>query len=287
MKALEKLLLMTQKQCHSAIITTLKKHKIPYKETPLYIVTTQHTKATPLICTHLDTIAHLPPSHIIKKGVIWQAPLNAKCLGADDRAGVWIALQMLIKGTASKFEYGFFHDEEQGAIGSSAYQGKHSCYIGLDRASKKGNQNVATYGNDDRELIDCFVALGYEEQYGTLSDCSVLADSHDKACVNVSVGYDKEHSANEFLDISLLKETLLTMKTVIIPERDYPAKQVRRWTRYSGYDYSKVADDKAQPVLCDLCYNHALLYEIEGQMFCADCLEYVNGKEFINYDYQY
>jgi hypothetical protein len=278
---LGKLLKMTQKQCHSAVIQVLKKHKVPYIETDKYIATTQHTNA-PLICTHLDTVGP-PVPYVVAHGPIWQAPVKSACLGADDRAGLYIALQMIIEGTVTKFDYGFFHDEEKGAIGSSAYKGNHSCFIGLDRASKHGVQNIATYGNDDRELIDLFVALGYEEQLGSMSDCSVLAEKHNKACVNVSVGYDKEHTSLEFLDIDLLKETLVIMLKVVIPDRDYPAKQVSRWSGRHTWP----ADDKAQPVLCDLCYAHALLYELDGQMFCSECLEYVNDKETISYAFQY
>ena len=273
---LEKLLKMTQTQTHNAIISVLKKHKIPYAETDLYIVTAQH-KSCPLICTHLDTVG-VPVKYVVKQGAIWRAPPLAPCLGADDRVGVWMALQMIIKGTCTKFNYGFFHDEEKGGIGSRAYlDGDHTCFIGLDRASKAGVQNIATYGYDDDELTGMF---GYPEQYGTMSDCSILAAEHNKACVNISVGYDLEHTKSEHLDTGLMVETLILMRSVVIPERDYPVIPISGWSRWPEVS----TDATRKECLCNLCYDHAPLYVTSRGLYCADGLEYLDTDMEIDYD---
>ena len=230
----------------------------------LYFVTKLHKNPCPLICVHLDTVCITHPLFIQKQYDIVTAP-GSNCLGADDRAGVWIALEMMKRGTVTDFEYGFFCGEESGCIGSTAYgktRPNHTCYIGLDRGSKGGKQNIATYGCNNEDLLSCFP---YPESIGTVSDCSVLADLTGKSCVNVSVGYQFEHTSKELLDLSQMTETRDLMLQIDIPAVDYES------------EYKWIDDTNA--VLCDFCGKHELLYKYGKYNICKQC------ERTIEYDY--
>ena len=242
---IKKLLSMTEQELYRHIRNT-----IPCIAAPDYLVTDFHRIPVPMICVHLDTVSLYPPKLFKCEHGIITAP-GSVCLGADDRAGVWIALEMIKQGTLTPFEYGFFMGEEIGGIGSGAYadtKPNHTCYIGLDRASKGGKQNLATYGYDSQELIDCFP---YPESYGTMSDCSVLADATNTPCVNLSVGYDFEHTPKEQLNIAQMIETLNVMLNINIPEIEY-----------------------SKAICCDMCGEHLPLYDKNGLILCRGCLYY-------------
>lgn len=298
------------------IVGFLIENKIPYLQTKDYIVTTRYMhKTVPLICTHTDVISYNPTmvDFIINDKGVLSTFSPFKCLGADDRAGVWIALKMLEQGTETEFEYAFFADEERGAIGSSAFDlnedlTRFSCFIGLDRASKQGIQNVAVYGYDNDELTEIFTNLGFVKQYGTFSDCSNLAEAtrgNTRACVNLSVGYQHEHSVSEILNLDLLEDTLDIMLAVSIPEKIYDYVYTPRvWRSWGGgyvsrnnwergigtsvyeeeawYTELGIEDDDdwdaeddpdiLDAVVCDFCESHEPLYHYQGSCICKGCL---------------
>jgi hypothetical protein len=262
---INKLLTLTDKQLYKEIKATL---PIPFISTKDYIVTKQHKKPCPLICVHLDTVSPKPPKMLKCSNSIVTAP-EAACLGADDRAGVYIALQMLKRQTKTQFEYGFFMGEERGAIGSNEYgrfYPEHTAYIGLDRASRNNKQNMALYGYDNDKLSKLFP---YPESIGSVSDCSVLSSYTDAACVNLSVGYQNEHTAKESLNLLQMLETLNVMLNIDIPDKPYPS-EYRQVSKYK-WDYADIDSGK---VLCDFCGSHALLYYQDGDMICEECIEF-------------
>ena len=200
------------------------------------------TKAPkPMLCVHLDTInTHQAAlEHPIDIGKNYYYDENLKvlgltpktslaCLGGDDRAGVWIALAMIDYMEASgdyKYDIGFFNDEEIGCHGSTAYKKtihkpNTTCYIGLDRKSTQGEQEVALYGDDNKELIKIFTDLGYPVDMGSITDASNL--SGVLACVNLSVGYDNEHTPREVLYLKCMLDTLENLKKAEFEPEMYP-----------------------------------------------------------------
>ena len=175
----------------------------------------------PLICSHLDTIndskkIKLQNSDIEIDGDIIRLSQSslAKCLGGDDRCGVYTALQLIDLG----FPYGFafFCDEEIGCIGSSILakdideNESITAFIGLDR---RGLDNVAVYGYDNSDLINLFENEGYIEVDGSITDVSVLSEqsSRNLACVNLSVGYYNEHTKMEFINIFAIQRAIKTL----------------------------------------------------------------------------
>jgi|LGOV01.1.fsa_nt_gb hypothetical protein len=207
-----------------------------------YMIYSKTDAPKPMLCVHLDTInTHAPKCKIKPQrdfeydenlcilGLTKKSPLS--CLGGDDRAGVWIAMEMIAYMEASgdyKYDIGFFEDEEIGCHGSTAYnndkagiQLNTTCYIGLDRKSSKGTQEVALYGDDNKELMEIFNDLGYVSDMGSVTDASNLAG--EVACVNLSIGYDNEHTSSEVLYIHCMIDTLEKLKVLELKSELYLA----------------------------------------------------------------
>ena len=211
-----------------------------------YTIIGRGNKPKPMLCVHLDTInTHYFQKGLYEHDIMYDTSKDmlkltpdskASCLGGDDRAGVWIAIQMLadmLPETEWKYDIGFFTDEEIGCIGSTHYSTylrdyapnniNTTCYIGLDRKSGKGLHEIATYGYDNESLISAFVSLGYTPEYGSVTDASNLAG--EVACINLSVGYDNEHTNVEVLYLSCMKYTLEVLKRVELEDKYYEAEE--------------------------------------------------------------
>lgn len=305
---IKEILCLDEDELRFFITEFLKFKKIPYIVTKDYIITCQYDRTVPLICTHTDTVSFNPTHQkfITDEDGVLGTVKPFGCLGADDRAGVWIALKMMETKTITDFEYGFFVAEETGAKGSSAFAleqdlSKYSCFIGLDRASRSGKQNVACYGYDNEELTELFVDYGFAKQTGTFSDCSNLSgyslEDSPKACVNISVGYQHEHSVKETLSIALMEDTLSMMRSILIPEQEYFCTYKPRFTFNNGGVYGNwqrqiwgdyIIDDESDdddwidmdkygsevvPIVCDFCGQHKVLYDFQGSLVCAECVD--------------
>ena len=243
------LLIMSQ----TDLILNLIEHIDLHTATSKYLLYRKTNEPKPLLCVHLDTIntmsrldevmtmndLYLDMDRTIHLGT------NSKmrCLGADDRAGVWIALQLIeyMEHTKDfKYDIGFFTDEEVGGLGSEAYRldypvDNNTCYIGLDRRNAMPNvHEVALYGYDNEELTYTFNDLGYNTVNGSFTDASNIAG--DKACINLSVGYNHEHSKSETLHIPSMEYTLDTLLNMELPHKLYACDS-------RGYEYSYEVED--------------------------------------------
>ena len=255
-----RLLTVSEEECREIITDTLS--NMPHEVTEGYIVT-RNPGVLPLICVHTDVHGAVsPPAVAVINGVVVSAG-DTKCLGADDRAGVWIALEMIKRGRVD-FNYAFFSGEETGCIGSHTFSliedlSNYSCFIGLD---KSGYDDVATYGYDSDELIGIFEDIGYVRVPGTVSDCSVLsAASGTIPCVNLSVGYTNEHTKKERLNIKVMEGTLEDILEVTLG------------TNYEISDYEVSSYKSCEELRCDCCWAHVKLYDThDGYYLCSNCL---------------
>ena len=157
-------------------------------------------------------------------------------LGADDGAGVWLLLEMMEAGVPGT--YLFPRGEECGGIGSSAMAKSHAEWLAdFDRCisfDRRGTHSVITHQGWGRCASDEFAealaaALSCDTYFYAPDDTGVFTDSANfvdiiPECTNVSVGYDKEHSENETLDLRYLKA--LRDKCVVLDWEALPVKRV-------------------------------------------------------------
>ena len=230
-----------------------------------YLLYRKNNEPKPLLCVHLDTINTMSrldelmtmnDLYLDMNSTIYLSDTSKmRCLGADDRAGVWIALQLIkyMEETKNyKYDIGFFTDEEVGGVGSDEYRldypiDNNTCYIGLDRRNAMPNvHEVATYGYDNDELIEHFNRLGYNTVNGSFTDASNIAGS--KACVNLSVGYNHEHSIRETLHIPSMEYTLDTLISMNLPHKIYACDG-----RGDDYEYGYELEDNSWEL--DILYD--------------------------------
>lgn len=134
-------------------------------------------------------------------------------LGADDGAGIWLMLEMIDAGIPGS--YAFHRGEERFGIGSSwmahnesEFLSKFNFAIAFDR---RGQTDVITHQGGKRGCSDEFALELATMLPKGLEPCSegIFTDTAHyftliPECTNVSVGYEREHSALEYLDIGFL-----------------------------------------------------------------------------------
>lgn len=170
-----------------------------------------------LLVAHLDTVHIKTPTDIFtdhEKGVIW----SPQGIGGDDRAGVYGVLKVL---EHCKPHVLFLHDEEIGGIGAD-YATYHldppevNYMIEFDR---KGVGEAVFYQCGNKEFQDFILGFGFNKNYGSFSDISVLSPIWDLASVNLSIGYHNAHTLHEYIVLDQLYDTVFKTIDIINHEK--------------------------------------------------------------------
>ena len=197
-------------------------------ETLAYIYDNHNKKAKTNILwsAHIDTMHNSKPE-LITQEVFMDAFGTAfvdqasDCLGADDGAGVFLMLEMIdanVEGT-----YIFHRGEERGGWGSSQVAELHADYIkqfthaiAFDR---RGNTSIITHQRGGRCASDD-IGSALIKLFGKdfqLDTTGIYTDTAEYAhlvpeCLNISIGYQSEHTSNETLDtnhVLRMRDTIL------------------------------------------------------------------------------
>jgi hypothetical protein len=207
-----------------------------------------------MFTAHLDTAtaALTTVTHVIEGDIIKTD--GKSILGADDKAGVAIMLNMIEKEIPGL--YYFFLGEEVGCIGSRkvAEAQKENKIEGINKVisfDRRGNNSVITFQSSARCCSDTFGSalakalndadsdFKYEnDDTGILTD-SVQFVSIYAECTNISVGYQNEHTYSERQDIAhltKLAEACLKVDWNSLPvERDPKTKEYKSYGSYGTY----------------------------------------------------
>ena len=173
------------------------------------LITKGDSDSYPCICAHMDQVQHLHPKDftcVENDDVIFGYSTKERKqfgLGADDKNGLFIALECLASYDAIKCA--FFVGEEIGCKGSGAvdisfFDDCRYC-IQIDR---RGNSDMVTdiysemcseeFIND----VDCH-SHGYEISDGLMTDVAELRERGvEVSCINLSCGYYEPHTDYEF-----------------------------------------------------------------------------------------
>lgn len=249
------------------------------------------------LCAHMDTVFPKPPSDIYydkDKNVIW-SPTG---LGADDRAGVFSILKILRTGLRPTVI--FLADEEIGALGASALikafpkpVNELKYLIELDR---RGEIDCVFYECDNMDFIDYIETFGFLMNFGSFSDISEICPQWGIAGVNLSVGYEGEHSVSEILRVGPMLNTIRRVEQMLreenIPSFKYIPSQYYGYSGYGArqffpypyeddYDYDYYGADSASGLTyqCHRCHQNFRAHEVlpvktaeGGTVFlCPDC----------------
>lgn len=193
------------------------------------IAVTVGTSKTLFSC-HIDTVHSMVESDTARQAIAHDTNLNvitldgegSSCLGADDGAGVYLMLRMIeakVPGT-----YVFHTGEERGGIGSRAMLRDHHAWlskfkraVAFDRAGTtdvvitQGGKSCASSAAG-AALVNALNEAGKEYDFayeishrGTFTDTKVYADVIPE-CFNLSVGYEFQHTADEYQDLRFLEQ---------------------------------------------------------------------------------
>jgi hypothetical protein len=166
-----------------------------------------------LFTAHVDTVHRTPgPNKIRKTATHWHA--DGAPLGADDGAGVAMLMHLLHSGVNAY--YLFTQGEECGGIGAT-FAAKHDAalWAEFDRAiafDRRGIDSVITHQGYGRCCSDVFAEALANELCADMTlmyspdNTGVYTDTAEfthiiPECTNISVGYAREHSEEESLDV--------------------------------------------------------------------------------------
>ena len=201
-----------------------------------------------MFTSHLDTatsqlsdVTHTFDGNLIKTD-------GKTILGADDKAGVTIMLNMIEKNIIGL--YYFFLGEEVGCVGSRKLSQKHKTdpiphikkVVSFDR---RGVDSVITHQLGGRCCSDEFgKALSKElnsaefsfkysnDPSGIYTDSAQFTSIYPE-CTNISVGYNFEHTSSEFQDIKHLE--LLSEAVLKVDWEGLPASRSTNDNDYEDY----------------------------------------------------
>jgi len=191
---------------------------------------------TILLNAHLDTVeAFAPGRTIVKQGAIWSS--SKGILGADDRAGVAVLLEMAKWLETSSFngtiKFVFTVEEECGLVGarklSEYFLWDVDAAIVVDR---RGKGDIVTscgtiqpfcdirYGQFFEKVAYDAGLTGWKCTAGGSSDTRIWAE-HGIQSVNLSAGYEFEHTDDERLDTDACYQTVRLIQAVLTQSRDF------------------------------------------------------------------
>lgn len=162
-----------------------------------------------VVTAHMDTV-HEKPRGKVKDVLITYAggktAISSKQgIGGDDRCGVYM-IQQLVEKYKLRPTIVFCEDEEIGGVGSGklcknkdliSELSKENFFIELDRAHDK---DLVYYDDMNDEFHNwCEKVTGYFEATGSFSDISNLCPDTGISGVNISCGYYKAHTTEEFV----------------------------------------------------------------------------------------
>lgn len=164
----------------------------------------------PCIVAHLDQVQRLHSKDfraIETEDIIFGYSPSNRCqegLGADDKNGIWIALQCLIKYEALKIA--FFVGEEVGCVGSGAANIEFfsDCRFVI-QPDRRGYSDVITQISWESLCSEQFLSEIHSEQFGykltdgLMTDIEALrGNGLEISCINLSCGYYEPHTDQEF-----------------------------------------------------------------------------------------
>lgn len=255
-----------------------------------------------MFCAHLDTAAWqrekvVHDIFITKKGDTGIGTDGSTLLGADDKAGVVILLN-LIENKVPGLYY-FFVGEETGLIGSRGILKhdpdkfkKYKRCIAFDRrdyGSVITKQMGKTCCSDEfaNALIKELDRNGMkykQDPFGIYTDSAVFTEVIPE-CTNLSVGYFNEHSVDEVINITYLEE--LAKASIGIKWEELPTVREPLVTETPTYTsrnkYNINLDDYE---LNETFFDVDDLIEGTFNMYCFNFDHFAPEKEMIYVDYE-
>ena len=272
LKTFEQLVSLKQPALKKVMSNFLRKKYTKVTETKDYLFAEGEIPIA--LVAHMDTVFDKPVTDMFydsRKNVIW----SPQGLGADDRAGVYSIIQILRAGFRPHVI--LTTDEEKGCLGAGELA-KLPCpfeklqyVIELDR---RGTNDCVFYDCENPQFVDYVEQFGFTEAYGSFSDICEICPEWGVAGVNLSVGYQDEHSYQELLYVGPMLATIEKVKRMLseddIPFFKYvPSPYSWNWKNWGKDGWDEKYDSKAFGYGC-------YTYPYDDEVICSKC-----GKTFL------
>ena len=196
------------------------------------------------LVAHMDTVpehgGHIP--QYVMRIHEWVTNVQPdKALGADDRAGICLIKQIVAEGYKPWII--FLDDEEVGMHGADLCALNSpppiNMMIEIDR---RGDKEVVFYGYDTshkngKEFEKIFNSRGFDTEWGTCSDISVLAPKWNIAAANISAGFQSEHTSSEIFNICWWNNSLNLIRRIL--DSNVYNQPWKYHDKYAKYKYKK------------------------------------------------
>lgn len=196
----------TQSQLKASLVLYLKNNypEVVVKEKYIYA-----EGAIPIaLVAHLDTVHVQLPYQIYfdsDRNVMW----SPQGLGADDRAGVAAIISIIESGYLPSVI--FTLDEEKtadGAVGLSKIEMPFSKLLMVIELDRQGKNDSVFYNCDNPVFEDYINQFGFKSALGSFTDIKLFAPAWNVAAVNLSIGYEHEHTLGEILHVDWAEKTI-------------------------------------------------------------------------------
>lgn len=166
-----------------------------------------------LLVAHLDTV-HKESVKTICQSKDGQILMSPEGIGGDDRAGVYMILQII---RIHRCHVLFCEDEETGGNGARAFaaSGHHPAVNYIVELDRRGSNDAVFYRCSNDEFKDFVCSFGFEEASGSFSDISVIAPRLGVAAVNLSAGYFNEHRLHESIDLGAVEQNIMRVLQMV------------------------------------------------------------------------
>lgn len=283
--------------------------------TPQYVI----AKGTiPIaLVAHLDTVHKKTPSviyHDKEKNVMW----SPEGIGADDRAGVYAIHEILNQCGEDKPTVIYTTDEEIGAVGAEAIARELpeapvelKYIIELDR---RGEKDCVFYDHDDIDFESFIEEFDFVTSWGSFSDICSICPVWGVAGVNLSIGYEREHTLTETLNITWMENTISKVGKMLASAEEAPffkytpsktafgagihnTYYADDWNAYAyGYQHDKWFEENTRKYVktdeelgvCFNClkdYNKDELFIIGNGQYCIECSTFVKSCDTCKEDF--
>lgn len=232
------------------LFANLPNAEIEMDESANLYVTKGVSETYPCIVAHVDQVQtlHSDDFQAIETSEIifgWSSKNKRhEGLGADDKNGVWVALKCLLKYDVLKAA--FFVGEEIGCVGSDKANMDFfsDCRFVL-QCDRRGFDDLITEASLTELCSDEFAKaihcewFGYKESSGMMTDVMTLKENGLKvSCVNISCGYYKPHTDDEFTIKNDLLNCLSMVEYIVENLTDvYPHEYVYKPKTTTVYGY--------------------------------------------------
>jgi hypothetical protein len=263
---------LTQKGMHDSMLYFLQHKYTTIYTTEDYILAEGDIPIA--LCAHMDTVFMRPAQEIYydrEQNVLF----SPDGLGADDRAGIFAIIKIINSGLRPHII--LTTDEERGAKGALEVATLECPFkdlkyiIELDR---RGRNDCVFYDCDNPAFVAFIESYNFCKALGSFSDISIICPEWGIAGVNLSIGYENEHSLGEVLHVDYMNATIERVKDILQEngEADPQYKYIP-----SKRSFSRFTPGRFKCVRCGYQGDRTELIPVKTDglktiFYCPDCI---------------